>query len=212
MKNIFTFTFLTLMCLTTPLHAQMWEEENAGTTDPKDAGDTPENGAEADVEEAPVADPDPLIIKSHKKYKRSKSLDLIGAFGYNPTAGTFANNSLGLTFFAVFPSLDDGFLDGINDSFNLEAGLYSEWSWAGYTVISHNFTFMPAVGGRWNFHLTPKWNIYAAARLGVQLGNYGFLPGGAGALGASWRFNEDMAFRVEMDTRHLFNLGVSFPY
>jgi hypothetical protein len=212
MKKIISFAFITLTCLTTPLHAETWEEDNVKTKEPTAAGETPENGTATEEEKAPTVDSDPIIIKSKKKYQRSNSLDLTGAFGYNPTAGTFANNSLGLTFFAVFPSLDNGFLDGINDSFNLEAGLYSEWEWAGYTVIRHEFTFMPAVGGRWNFHLTPKWNIYAAARLGVNLDKYGFHPGGAGALGASWRFNEDMAFRFEMDTRHLFNFGVSFPY
>ena len=212
MTRLITLSFFAVTFLATPLHAQLWDEEPPSeTVDPKDAGDTPENGSddEAEIEEE-KPQPDPLIIKSNKVFKRVRRLDLSGAFGYNPLINSFANNALNFNFWAVFPSLNKGFLDGINDSFSWEAGIYSGWVWSGYTVIRHNFSFMPAAGGRWNFHLTPRWNIYAAARIGLLIND--FQLRGAGAIGALWKYNDDFSIRAEMDSQHLLNLGVSFPY
>ena len=213
MTKIIAINLFAWICFAAPLHAQMWDEAPSETTDLKDAGASSENGPSDDIDEnkEEKAAPDPIIIKSDKVFSRVKRLDLSGAFGYNPLVNSFANNALGLTFWAVFPSLEKGFLDGINDSFDLEAGIYSEWVWAGYTVIRHNFSFMPAVGGRWNFHITPRWDVYAAARVGLRLDNT-LRIAGAGALGALWKYNEDFSLRAEMDSQHLLNLGVSFPY
>ena len=207
----FAVTFFAL-----PSQAQVWEEEPASNEtaapDPQDAGESDAAGGvpEDNKEVAPVGDP--LIIKSKEVFKRVNRLDLAGAFGYSPIKGTFSEDALGFSFWATFPSLDQGFLPGLNDSFNFEAGLYAEWAWSGISVIRHYFNFMPAVGARWNFHLTRKWTLYSAARVGLQFGEAGFRPGGAGAIGASWQLTPDMALKAELDTRQFVNLGVSFPY
>ncbi|MBL92142.1 MAG: hypothetical protein CMH56_10095 [Myxococcales bacterium] len=199
-----------------PSQAQVWEEdtnvsETAGSA-PQDAGESDAPGGVPEDNSPAAPQADPFIIKSKDVFKRVNRLDLAGAFGYSPVYGTFSENTLGFSFWATFPSLDQGFLPGLNDSFNLEAGLYAEWAWSGISVIRHYFTFMPAVGARWNFHLTRKWTLYSAARVGLQFGEAGFRPGGAGAIGASWQLTPDMALKAELDTRQFVNLGVSFPY
>ena len=198
-----------------PAEAQLWEEEASETksSDAGDAGvaDVP-GGVPEDASANNTSAGDPVIIKGDGTNPRPNRLDLAGAFGYSPYYGTFSGNALGFSFWAVLPSLQKGFLPGLNDSFSLEAGLYSEWAWSGISVIRHYFTFMPAVGGRWNFHLTEQWTLHAAARFGVQFGEAGFWPGGTGALGATWQLTPEMGLRAEMDTRNFVNLGVSFPY
>ena len=84
MTRLITLSFFAVTFLATPLHAQLWDEEPPSeTVDPKDAGDTPENGSDDEAElEEEKPQPDPLIIKSNKVFKRVRRLDLSGAFDH----------------------------------------------------------------------------------------------------------------------------------
>ena len=155
---------------------------------------------------------DPLIIKGRWHKPSSQPIGFGGRSRLQPLLRHLQWKCVGVFVLGGTASLEKGLLPGLNDSFSLEAGLYSEWAWSGISVIRHYFTFMPAVGGRWNFHLTEQWTLHAAARFGVQFGEAGFWPGGTGALGATWQLTPEMGLRAEMDTRNFVNLGVSFPY
>ena len=207
----FSFTVFAL-----PSQAQVWEEDqpiqnDETQPDAKDAGASDTAGGVPNDEQniSPVGDP--FIIKSDKAFKRVRRLDLAGMYGYNPTTGRFQNDVLGFSFWATLPSLEKGFLADLNDSFNLEAGLFSEWKWSPMGA-SHDLIFMPAMGGRWNFHLTHKWTLYSAARVGLEFTKIGLRPHGAGALGALWQLKPHMSLKAELNTRHFLNVGVSFPY
>ena len=180
--------------------AEKKEEPQAKETATDDA-----NGAAAKTEKT---------LQEENAFKNAvQRLDFAGSFGYSAHYYSFNNKALGGSFLATFPALDEGFIPRVNDSFLLEAGIFANWSWFGYSTISHLFSLMPAVGGRWVFHLDPKWDVFAAARFGILFDRpTNFEPSGVGGVGVLWHFQENLAFRAEVNNMNFWSLGVSIPY
>jgi hypothetical protein len=92
------------------------------------------------------------------------------------------------------PILDAGFIRPINDSVYIEPGLFIA---ARFGRKDENFVWVvPEVGPRWNFHLTPNWDAFAAIKLGWAIGKHHdfWLRAGPGML---WWFRRPWALRIE---------------
>lgn len=92
------------------------------------------------------------------------------------------------------PVLNGGLISAINDSFYLEPGL----------LLSGRFRrhgrdlvwVIPELGPRWNFHLTPAWDVFASIKLGWAIGREGDFWI-RGSVGTQWWFAPAWALRLE---------------
>lgn len=92
------------------------------------------------------------------------------------------------------PIVDGGFIRPINDSLYLEPGLFM-----GVRIHRNdptNFWAIPEIGPRWNFHLTPHWDAFAALKLGWAIGKEGDFWI-RGTVGMQWWFVRQWALRLE---------------
>jgi hypothetical protein len=118
----------------------------------------------------------------------------------------FTDLSLGVVFdggygFGLTPSfqmgiplLNGGLIPAINDSFYLEPGLLVS---ARLRRHERDLVWViPEVGPRWNFHLTPSWDVFASVKLGWAIGHEGDFWV-RGTLGALWWFAPAWSMRLE---------------
>lgn len=103
------------------------------------------------------------------------------------------------------PIVDSGLIRPINDSFYLEPGLFFS------ARFNHDgedyFWVVPELGPRWNFHLTPHWDAFAALKLGWAIGDEGDLWV-RGTAGMQWWFTAPWALRLETGAGAVIGGGV----
>jgi hypothetical protein len=92
------------------------------------------------------------------------------------------------------PLVNAGLIPAINDSLFLEPGLL-----VSVRIRKHDADLVwvvPELGPRWNFHLTPNWDVFASLKLGWAIGKEGdlWLRGTAGSL---WWFVPSWSLRAE---------------
>jgi hypothetical protein len=107
-----------------------------------------------------------------------------GGYGFGLTPGI----QMGI------PLLNGGFIPPVNDSFYLEPGLLLG---ARFRRHARDLVWViPEVGPRWNFHLTPTWDVFASIKLGWAIGRQGdfWIRGTVGTL---WWFAPNWALRLE---------------
>jgi hypothetical protein len=92
------------------------------------------------------------------------------------------------------PMLNGGLIPAINDSFYLEPGLLISARFRQQT--SDLVWVVPEVGPRWNFHLTPTWDVFASIKLGWAIGKQGDFWV-RGIVGANWWFVPTWGLRAE---------------
>src|SRR5690348_5030946 len=69
------------------------------------------------------------------------------------------------------PLVDGGLIRPINDSFYLEPGLLLSTR---FHQHGKDYVWVvPELGPRWNFHLTPFWDVFASLKLGWAIGTEG---------------------------------------
>jgi hypothetical protein len=122
---------------------------------------------------------------------------------------------LGVSGWYAYPIAPDGFIRDLNDSFALEVGATMAWWRSDYFGGAAYSVFMPAFGGRWNFHLTRDWTTFAALKIALLFGISGYQPDYATAgftLGALYRIQENMHLRLELGYPLGLNFGLSFPF
>ncbi len=109
---------------------------------------------------------------------------LDGGYGFGVTPGVQL----------AIPLLDSGLIGPINDSLSLEPGLFLA---ARFGRRHENYLWVvPEFGPRWNFHLTPNWDVFASVKVGWAIGDHGDFwlrvsPG------MQWWFARPWALRVE---------------
>lgn len=156
-------------------------------------------------------------IEDRSQHERPLNLD----FGI--TSGWFFAGTYILTGIPIVP---DGFIPGLNDSFDIEAGGYLGYNYgcgvgfAGVGLGCGAFRVSPQVGVRWKFHLTSEWTVYAVSRLGFRM-NFGPAYGdlgtfsvfgfdGYGGVGAYWMFSENLWMRFDTGT-YGASIGLGLP-
>ena len=146
------------------------------------------------------------IIRDNMSVERSLRADFLGSVG---------NHLVGGAGWFVVPVLHDGFLPGVNDSFDVEVGGYVAW----YFKSDASYVFIePAAGVKWNFHVLNELTLYVGARTGVVVGLGAdiFEPDGGGIVGLYWHLAEDVDLRLEAAYAHVgragAQVGVSFPF
>jgi hypothetical protein len=92
------------------------------------------------------------------------------------------------------PILNGGLIPSVNDSFYVEPGLLV--SWRIRKDAPDLVWVIPEFGPRWDFHLTPTWDVFASVKLGWAIGHEGdfWVRGTAGAL---WWFAPTWSLRLE---------------
>ncbi len=94
----------------------------------------------------------------------------------------------------AIPILDGGFIRPINDSLSIEPGLFLAMR---FNRHRENYLWVvPEIGPRWNFHLTPNWDVFASIKLGWAIGSHGDFWLRAGP-GMQWWFARPWALRLE---------------
>ena len=146
------------------------------------------------------------IIRDNQSVERSLRADFLGSVGDHIVGGAG---------WFVMPVLHDGFLPGINDSFDVELGGYVAWYFKG----EGSYVFLePAAGVKWNFHVLNELTLYVGARTGIVIGLGAdiFEPDGGGILGLYWHLGQGVDLRYEGAYGHVgrggAQLGVSFPF
>lgn len=108
------------------------------------------------------------------------------------------------------PLLDGGFIRPINDSLYLEPGLFMG---AYFDEDDTYIWVIPEVGPKWNFHLTPRWDVFATLKLGYAIGSHGdfWLHSN---VGMQWWFNRPWALRLEAGAglHHVAGLFIGASY
>lgn len=103
------------------------------------------------------------------------------------------------------PLVDGGLIRPINDSFYLEPGLFLS---ARFGHRERDYVWVvPEIGPRWNFHLTPVWDVFAALKLGWAIGTDGDFWV-RGTAGMQWWFAEPWALRLETAAGALVGPGI----
>ena len=151
------------------------------------------------------ADTPNLTIKLPGPHLRQSSID---------TTGGFALQRFGISGWYVLPILHNGPIPGLNNSLDLEfGGLFGYFHNLEQPELTEYFAVIPALGCKWNFHLTHAWSVFAAAKVGYRIGlatpTHGFMP--YGTLGARWRINDTIAMRFEAGYPNWLDIGVSIP-
>ena len=97
------------------------------------------------------------IIRDNMSVERSLRADFLTSVG---------NHVVGGAGWFVLPVMHDGFLPGINDSFDVELGGYVVW----YFRNDTSYVFIePAAGVKWNFHVLDELTLYVGARTGLVI-------------------------------------------
>lgn len=149
----------------------------------------------------PAIDPQ-WTISDRRPHERPQHLSL--SFGVWPPT------SISSSIWYAIPIVPNGFISSINDSFDIEFGAVI----AGYFDGLDHGAVIPAVGGRWNFHVTHNFIPFVTLKLDMQLG---FGPGDPNlfgvdmTLGTLLRLSDWAYLRAELGYPQGIAVGVSFP-
>jgi len=143
-----------------------------------------------------------IITEPEAGAERNQQLDfVVGATRGWTTAGT-----PGVIY--GIPIVGDGFIPPVNDSFYLQFGAF-------FPLYFGDPFAAGAIGGggvRWNFHLTPQWDVFWTAMGGWEAGLTGEHTGelwyNTGA-GAHFKFSEGVYLRLETGTYGYATVGLS---
>lgn len=147
-----------------------------------------------------------LIIRDSGKHERPATLDFTGGLWVLGDTSWFGGAA-----WLCLPIVPQGFIPPLNDTFNLEFGL---WSFYYHPTRSNNyFGLTPAAGVRWDFHLAQQWTVFGSGKLGF------FVPFGSDAprshlepaftVGALYKYSSKTFVRLETGNLGLFQAGVS---
>ncbi len=145
-----------------------------------------------------------LIIHDQESVTRPQRIDIVGQLH---------RNSLGGALWYSLPLIHEGFIKELNDSFHLELGVITSY----ILLTDHYAAFfgIPAVGVRWDFHLTQEWTLFAISKVGWMLGltrnpEYPLYP--YPSLGAYWQTQNGLNLRLETSHEGLAQVGISLPF
>ena len=128
-------------------------------------------------------------------------LDVMGVVGMSTVGGAG---------WLVVPVGNDGLVDGVDDSFDIEVGGYLAWHSGGDGYIS----VVPTLGAKWGFQVSNVLTTFVTGRLGLEVGiaeDVLDLTGG-GSLGTYWHVGEGVDLRFEVGYPYFGMLGVSLPF
>ena len=141
------------------------------------------------------------VTKPEDGAVRNHQLDLV--------AGVSGGHSLGATPGVVYglPIVGDGFIGALNDSFYLQLGAYFPL----YLGGTFGAGAIPVGGVRWNFHLTPQWDVFWTAMGGWNVGLTGYdsLPFYSTSVGGHYKFSEGTYLRLETGSFGYATVGLS---
>ena len=146
----------------------------------------------------------PFVIKNSQRIERPQRFDIVGQLH---------RNSFGASLWFSFPLLHKGFISKLNDSFHLEAGLITSYIWV--TEYYSAFYGIPALGVRWDFHLTQEWTVFATAKFVWMLGFTRNPPNPLypyPSVGVHWNVDRDLSLRLETSHEGFLQAGLSFPF
>jgi hypothetical protein len=153
-----------------------------------------------------AAEPD-WIIRQPGDELRFTDLSFGAIFDGHHGFGMSPGVSLGI------PVLDGGFIRGLNDSFFLEPGLFFAARFD--DKRADYFWVIPEFGPRWNFHLTPNWDVFPAVKAGWAFGRHQEFWF-RGTVGTQWWFARPWALRLETSagtpTGANLYLGMSYQF
>jgi hypothetical protein len=159
----------------------------------------------ADAQPA-AAEPD-WIIKQPGDELRFADLGFGTLFDGHHGFGFTPGVSLGI------PVLEDGFIRGLNDSFFIEPGLYFGARFDDRRA--DYFWVVPEFGPRWNFHLTPRWDVFPALKVGWAFGRHQE-PWVRATVGTVWWFSRPWGLRLETSGGHptpaMLYVGLSYQF
>lgn len=162
---------------------------------------TPTLGADNAKDLDPAVDPE-WTIGDRRPHQRPHHLAL--------SVGLWPPTTVSGSLWYAVPAVPNGFIPAINDSFDVEFGAIV----AGYFDGPDHGAVIPAVGGRWNFHVTRNFAPFVTLKLAMQ---FGFGPSdpnlfNAGvSLGTLLRVADWAHLRFELGYPQGLSVGVSFP-
>ena len=135
---------------------------------------------------------------------------------YNPSItlwGFVPFNGIGAGARLTLPLIANGFIQDINDSFELELGVDAAFGAIGLGGGPVTLVDIP-IEGRWTFHFTPSFLAYVKLGVGsvIYLSIYsGVTPYAVfyveGAIGAQYDFSKNFGVRIEGGS-HSLHLGI----
>lgn len=169
-----------------------WRQAHAAAKQGADAPPKPKVGAH-------------WVLHHNGHHSRPQQLDVSLGLLYS---------GLGVAAWYALPVAEDGLIEALNDSLDVEFGglfgLFSSGFWDG-SLSSYGLS---ASGGvRWNFFLTDAWTTFATLKLAFNFGFSGYAPAlvyPGLSLGALWRLGRVTLLRLELGHPFGLSVGLSF--
>lgn len=152
-----------------------------------------------------VVDSDDWVLEDAGRHTRFQELNLSLALW---------PDTIGLAVWYDIPVAHDGILPRVNDSISIEfGGLWMVHRGYWYGGNNTYFSFIAAVGPRWDLYLTRSWQLFFTLKLGLEfgVGPYDpdwFVPGVS--LGAEYKLSRPSLLRLELGYPAGFSIGISF--
>lgn len=159
-------------------------------------------GAAAAKEVDPATDA-AWTIGDRRPHSRAQTLSL--------SVGIWPPTTLSGALWYATPVAADGFIPAVNDSVDIEFGL----AVAGYFDGPDHGALIPAVGGRWNFHVTHDWTPFVTLKLAARFGLGPYNPDWFDlglSLGSLLRLHDTVSLRLEVGYPTGLAVGLSFPF
>lgn len=215
-QTLRTFLLLASLCVATCPHLAWAKKSKA-----KAAAAPAAAPATAETQTPPLAPPvssnnlgaddakdlDPSIdpqwtIRDRRPHPRPQQLAL--------SLGVWPPTSVSGSLWYTIPILPNGLIPSINDAFDIEFGAVV----AGYFDGLDHAAIIPAVGVRWDFHVTRNFIPFVTLKLDMQ---FGFGPGDPNlfgidlSLGTLLRVADWAYLRFELGYPQGLAVGISFP-
>ena len=144
---------------------------------------------------------DDLTIGSNQTHSKAMRLDVMGLIAMRTVGGVG---------WLVVPVSPQGLVKGLNDSFDVEFGGYAAW----HSGSGNYLSLIPAVGAKWNFHMTKLLTMFVGARAGLEIGiaEDVLRVSAGGSVGTYWHVGQGVDLRFELGYPYLGMLGVSLPF
>ena len=142
-----------------------------------------------------------LTIGSEQTHSNAMRLDVMGLIAMRTVGGVG---------WLVVPVSPQGLVEGLNDSLDVELGGFAAWHSDGGNYLS----VVPAVGAKWNFHMTRLLSMFVGVRAGLEIGIAEdiFRLSAGGSVGSYWHVGKGVDLRFEVGYPYLGMLGVSLPF
>jgi opacity protein-like surface antigen len=160
--------------------------------------------------------------RSNAMFLRQNGHPSGGRIEVTPLIGTYNLIGYDVGVMGAFRILDKGFIPMLNNSISIEAGLdFASWTLYSYT---HRVVSLTA-DGRWDFHLSRLWTVYAASGLAIRrqwtswknedssgesaaTNNLGIHVRAGGAM----HFSDKFALRLDYDAASIARVGTTFSF